>query len=120
IPVVNVDTRDVGAKEYGDYPGTIWRHLMTREEKVEVIKKSFRNFNALAQQIRKAGYKRAAVFGTGPSLEAAHEYNFDDTLTIICNSIVQNHELMRHLKPMVVTAGDAVSHFGVSEYAARF
>jgi len=120
IPVVNIDTNDVNTKEYGDYPGTIWRYLIGAEERRDVILKSYKNFNRLAQKAKKDRVKYSAVFGTGPSLDNAFEYDFSSTFTVVCNSTVQNDHLLDHINPYVVTAGDAVSHFGVSEYANQF
>jgi len=65
--------------------------------------------------------ERAFVFGTGPSLEAAYDYEFpDDALTVVCNSIVRNDELLDLIDPDVLTFADPVFHFGPSRYADQF
>lgn len=70
---------------------------------------------------RASSYDRAFVFGTGPSLADAMKFDFpDDSLKIICNSIVKNDELLEHLDPDVLTFADPVFHFGPSQYADRF
>jgi hypothetical protein len=61
------------------------------------------------------------VFATGPSLDRAFEREFpEDALSIICNSIVRNDDLLEHLQPDVLTFGDPVFHFGPSRYAVKF
>jgi hypothetical protein len=63
----------------------------------------------------------AYVFATGPSLDRAFEREFpEDALSVICNSIVRNDDLLEHLHPDVLTFADPVFHFGPSEYAVRF
>jgi len=61
------------------------------------------------------------VFATGPSLDRAFEREFpEDALSVICNSIVRNDDLLDHLDPDVLTFADPVFHFGPSEYAVQF
>lgn len=68
-----------------------------------------------------SGARHGYVFGTGPSLSAAAmRHDFSDGVTIACNSMVKNDELMRHLRPVAVTAADPIFHSGCSTYAAEF
>ena len=120
ITLVNVDTHDLESKEYGAYPGIIWRYLLPKGEKDRVIKDSHQKLSAAFEREKKNGNSAAVVFGTGPSLQKAYEYDYDKCLTIVCNTIIQNKGLMDCIRPTFVTAGDAVSHYGVSKYAARF
>ncbi len=61
------------------------------------------------------------VFATGPSLERAYDFEFpEDSLKIICNSIVKNEELVSHIDPDVLVFADPVFHFGPSLYAHKF
>ena len=120
ITMVNVDTHDLESKEYGAYPGIIWRFLLPKCEKDKVINDSHQKLIAIFEREKKKGNSAAVVFGTGPSLEKALSYNFNKCLTIVCNAIIQNKGLMDHIRPTFVTAGDAVSHYGVSKYAAKF
>jgi hypothetical protein len=65
-------------------------------------------------------YEKAYVFGTGPSLEKALERDFDDGISIVCNSIVKNRKLMNHLSPKIIVFGDPIFHAGCSAYAGQF
>jgi hypothetical protein len=64
---------------------------------------------------------RSYVFATGPSLSRAQEMDFEDnSLKIVCNSIVKNDEMLAHIEPDVLVFADPVFHFGPSRYAQRF
>lgn len=70
---------------------------------------------------RAEDWETAYVFATGPSLDRAFEREFpEDALSVICNSIVRNDDLLEHLHPDVLTFADPVFHFGPSEYAVQF
>lgn len=118
--VVDVDTENDEAKEYGRYCSLIWQFFKTEQEKKDIIEKSYRKFCDAAKQIKARNLHVGCVFGTGPSLESSYEYDFSDCLCIVCNSIVQNKKLLNHINPFFVTAGDVVSHLGVCLYAEKF
>lgn len=120
VTVVNVATNDEDAIEYGRYCDLIWRYFVTDEEKKRIIQQSYNKFVTYAEEIKKKGWKTGCVFGTGPSLETANEFDFTNCVSVVCNSIVQNKELLDHIQPQFITAGDVVSHLGVSLYAETF
>lgn len=64
--------------------------------------------------------ERAYVFGTGPSLANAIERDWSDGYRIVCNTIVRDQELWHHLRPHAITAGDALYHFGYTDFARTF
>lgn len=65
-------------------------------------------------------YDKAYVFGTGPSLDCAMDMDFSDGYRIVCNSIVENEALVRHIDPHVIVAGDAVYHYAPNVHATAF
>lgn len=65
-------------------------------------------------------YKKAYVFGTGPSLEKAMDRDWSDGIRIVSNTIVKDAELWHHIKPQFIVAGDAIYHFGFSNFAKSF
>lgn len=67
-----------------------------------------------------AGERKGYVFGTGPSLASAMDYDFSDGVTVICNSIVRNKPLVKHLDPRIITVADPIFHAGCSSYAGEF
>ncbi|MFT5424294.1 MAG: hypothetical protein ACI89L_002088 [Phycisphaerales bacterium] len=73
-----------------------------------------------ARMAESLGSKRGYVFGTGPGLAQAMDHDFADGLTIACNSMVGNDELMAKLRPPVIVAGDPIFHAGPTTYAAEF
>ena len=117
--VLTVATEDLNAIEYGNYCKVLW-NLRTGPERADFLQAEHERFLALAEAISAAPPRAAAVFGTGPSLTQAHDYDFTDVLCIVCNTAIADASLMDHLDPRFVCAGDVVSHFGVSAYAARF
>ncbi|MCH2154711.1 MAG: hypothetical protein MK080_01770 [Opitutales bacterium] len=119
ILVFNVDTHDANEVEYGNYCKVLWK-VFSKVERDAEIEASRQRFDSFAERLRTNAYKNATVFGTGPSIEKAFDFNFEETLTVICNTAILDRELCDHLKPDVVCAGDVVSHFGVSAYAFEF
>jgi len=118
--IVNVDTDDPRAIEYGNYCSLIWKQLLPAVEKHAVLAESRRRFREVAARVARRGARRACVLGTGPSLEEAYEFDFSDAVIIVCNSSVQDARLLNHVRPAFVVAADVVSHFGVSRYAHKF
>jgi DNA-binding ferritin-like protein (Dps family) len=77
------------------------------------------NYQSLEQSFQETNV--SYVFGTGPSLDNVFELDIPtDALSIICNSIVRDDELLAHLQPDVLVFADPVFHFGPSRYADRF
>lgn len=65
--------------------------------------------------------KKGFVFGTGPSLELASNFEYrTDSFKIVCNSIVKNKVLLEHIKPDVLVFADPVFHFSFCAYAQEF
>lgn len=120
VIVVNIATNDETAAEYGRYCDLIWRYFKPDKEKKQIIQNSYNLFAKRAVEIKKKNWKTGCVFGTGPSLETAKEFDFTNCVSVVCNSIVQNKDLLAHINPQFVTAGDVVSHLGVSLYAEVF
>lgn len=67
-----------------------------------------------------SGLKRVCLFGTGPSLARAIDRDWSGDLRIVCNTIVRDHALWHHLRPHAITAGDALYHFGYTDFARSF
>lgn len=72
------------------------------------------------ERLKRLGLKRSYIFGTGNSLEFARERDFSDGYRIVCNTIVRDPDLWRHLDPHIIVAGDAIYHFGFTDFARAF
>lgn len=121
LKIINVDTFDPSSIEYGNYCNLIWEHLLPDWLKMDILQEHATKFRyTVGTKITQKSYNRACVFGTGPSLEDAKNFNFKDCLTVVCNTIIQSNALLEHIQPDFITAGDVVSHFGVSKYAFQF
>jgi hypothetical protein len=119
VEIITVATLDPSAVEYGNYCRAPWLAL-PKEQKAALLEESKQRFRQAMAAQRAAGKTCSAVLGTGPSVDAAFEFDFSDCMTVACNSIVANEALLDHVRPAFVCAGDAVSHFGVSGYAETF
>ena len=119
IEVVNIDTEDPSSAEYGNYCSLLWK-MLPKNKRLFVIQESYNRFLKAAENISSINYDKACLFGTGPSLETAYDFDFSDCLSIVCNSIVQDDSLINHIHPKFIAAGDVVSHLGVSKYAEKF
>ncbi|MCR6660059.1 MAG: FkbM family methyltransferase [Asticcacaulis sp.] len=117
--VMTVGTDDLESTEYGNYCRAQWMAL-GKPERDALLADSQAKFRARLEQLRAEGKEAAVVFGTGPSIDKAFDYDFSKCLTVVCNTSVADDELLDHIKPAFVCAGDVVSHFGVSAYAERF
>jgi FkbM family methyltransferase len=117
--IFTVATHALSATEYGNYCKAQWT-LLERSERERLLMESKTRFTSSLARLRAEGKEAAAVFGTGPSIEKAFDYDFSKCATIVCNTIVADDELLDHVKPAFICAGDVVSHFGVSRYAERF
>lgn len=113
-----VDTYDETRMEWGAYCQLHWR-LMGARSKSTMLHNDHEKFKRLVRR-HASGVDYAVVLGTGPSIEKAFQYDFSNGVAVICNSAVKDRRLIEHVRPTFVTAGDAVSHFGVSRYAERF
>jgi len=71
-------------------------------------------------ELKKLGLDKCYIFGTGPSLEQAIHREWVDGYRIVCNTIVRDKELWKHLEPHFIVAADANYHFGHTDFAKRF
>jgi hypothetical protein len=72
------------------------------------------------ERCRSMGHAKTYIFGTGPSLQEALKHDFSDGVVVVCNTIVRDDALWRHLNPDFVMAGDALYHFGHTAHAKAF
>ena len=76
------------------------------------------NYERLLHKV--SGLKKGYIFGTGPSVEEAVKHNFSDGFTVVCNSIVKNRNLLKHINPDLLVFADPVFHFSPCRYSAEF
>ena len=69
---------------------------------------------------RLGSFDRALILATGPSAADYRDFDYRDSLRIVCNTAVLDHELMDAVDPHFVVFLDPVFHFGPSSYAAEF
>lgn len=76
------------------------------------------NFERMVAEGKK--YSKAYVFGTGPSIMKAEEFDFSDGFRIVANTVISDEKIAKHIKPHAIVFGDFVYHIGPSKYAAAF
>jgi len=105
--------------DFTPHDGWKWHFALTKllNEQVE-IQNSKGRFSKWFNSLKKL--EKAYIFGTGPSLADALNYNYLDGYRIVCNTIVKDSILWNHLNPHIVVAGDAIYHFGKNEFAQSF
>ena len=91
---------------------------LSSNAKNQMIKLSKRNYERLLKKVKK--YNCAYVFGTGPSLDRANEFDYSDGFNLICNSIVKNNVLLDQIKPHLLVFGDPQFHISLCNYADAF
>ncbi len=86
------------------------------------LNKSFNKFKHFTKYLKAKKYDKAFIFGTGPSLDEIFDIHFDfnNTLTIACNSMVKNDSLLNLINPDIFVASDPIFHAGCSSYAEEF
>ena len=95
-------------------------HSKSRNEISNLRKISKTNFENFMRKIQKRKVTSCAIFGTGPSINNAYEFEFTKPVKIICNTMVKNRTLLEHIVPDMIVASDADFHFGPSQYAQKF
>jgi glycosyltransferase involved in cell wall biosynthesis len=115
--VYDVETERVGSKEYANYTRVHWDSI-SRSDKDTLLLASRRRFGVFASN--HVANDISYVFCTGPSIDSYSDFSFESSLRIGCNTTILNDELYRGLGLHILTAGDVVSHFGVSAYAQEF
>lgn len=87
-------------------------------EKEQHIALQEKYFHELLPEIGQ--HSKSYIFGTGPSVDRYKEFDFSDGLSIICNSIILDKELMDYVKPKILVFADPIFHFGCSLYAFQY
>lgn len=89
--------------------------LYRKQNKINYIK-----FKSLLSNIKDNNKNKCYLFATGKSLSNAINHRYDDGNIIVCNTIVKDEVLWKHLKPDIIVAGDALYHFSDSKFAIAF
>jgi len=117
--VISVDRNHTQWDCY-NYPMFMDR-LMSKPERATMSADSHQRFLARLRQLEADRAQRPCyVFGTGPSVMSAYEYDFSNGFRVVCNTIIKNTRMMEHLRPHFLVAADAIYHYGISRYARRF
>ncbi len=117
--VAKVATNDPTATEYGSYARAAWTAMPPGDQQA-ILDRSRGIMTEVLMELRSQEFHQAVVLATGPSLELAKYFDIAKCVRIACNSVVQDSKLLAKLRPHFLTAGDVVSHLGVSQYADKW
>lgn len=113
---INVDRV---SSTWGSYQYSPFRHRFESNSELTKLRRvAHQKFIAHIGSL--PSFSKSYLFGTGPSIETAFNYDFSDGYRIVCNTMIKNTSLMAHIKPQFLVAADAIYHFGISRYACQF
>jgi FkbM family methyltransferase len=92
--------------------------LSLREKPEVIIEKNRARFKFLTERL--GNFSKAYLMATGPSVSRYRLFDYDDSISIVCNSVILDDELMAFVKPKIVVFADPIFHFGPSQYASEF
>jgi hypothetical protein len=102
--------------------GWEYHRILSAMQKAEVDNnriKAIDKLNSIKEELSSI-FNKTYIFGTGPSLEKAYDRTWDDGIRIVSNTIVKDKDLWNHINPHFIVAGDAIYHFGISDFAQAF
>ncbi len=102
----------------GDTHRRMYIQTLENQQKERLSELSKQNYQSLLGEVSKC--EQGYVFGTGPSLARAMEFDYRGGFRVVCNSIVKNKALLNHIKPQLLVFGDPVMHFSPCRYAEAF
>lgn len=110
--------------DYSQNPsdGWEWHNLISyiSPAKKDYLSESKVRFIKNIEKLREEKLDKTYIFGTGTSLSKAIDKNWSDGYRIVCNTIVRDKILWHHIDPHFIVAGDAVYHFGHTDFAKTF
>ena len=87
-------------------------------EKAAYREKSKKIFSELKRNAKKG--VKARVFCSGPSIDEIHDNVYDDSINIICNSMVKDKEWLERVKPYILTFMDLNYFLSPTKYCEQF
>lgn len=95
-------------------------HIINRHSKTfpEVIQISKNIIKEIKPEL--TAKNKMYLFGSGPSISKAFEFDFSDGTTIVCNSTIADDNLINHIKPNFIACIDMILHIGCSKYASAY
>lgn len=108
--------------EINPVDGWSWHQLLNYMEGPSAadLRQSNERLAAYIAKINDEGHNKCYIYGTGSSLEKAINREWSDGYRVVCNTIVRDQALWRHVNPHFIVAGDAIYHFGHTEFAKAF
>lgn len=96
----------------------LYYNSFSESEKREYERKSEQIFSELKAYSEK--YQVARIFCSGPSIDEVHNNIYDDSINIICNSMVKDKEWLKGITPHILAFTDSNYYFSPTEYCEKF
>ena len=96
----------------------IYYHTFSDIEKKAFENKSKKLFAELRNKFKDT--YRARIFCSGPSIDEIYENTYEESINIICNSMVKDKEWLKRIKPDVLAFTDPNYYFSPTEYCEKF
>ncbi len=90
----------------------------SNSEKKKYEEKSKLVFSELKKKCM--SYLKARVFCSGPSMDEIYENAYEDSVNIICNSMVKGKEWLKRINPDILVFSDLNYFFSPTEYCKKF
>jgi FkbM family methyltransferase len=112
--VLQVDP--IAIRQEGSFYIEVGLHLLANKQ--QLIDENKTKFDKLVARLGK--FDQAYLMATGPSVENYKKFDFTNALSIVCNSVILDEELMLRVRPQILVFADPIFHFGPSLYAGSF
>lgn len=89
-----------------------------QRDRPALVEECRQKFEKFAERLGQ--FERAYVLATGPSVSSYGNFDYANSLGIVCNSVILDEELMRAVRPRIIAFADPIFHFGPSQYAGAF
>lgn len=92
------------------------KDYFSKDKTITTVSQS--RFKTLSRELRNK--KNAFLFASGPSVKDYNKFDIKDGISILCNSVINDNSLLKHIIPNILVFADPIFHFGCSSYAASF
>ncbi|WOO40962.1 glycosyltransferase [Rubellicoccus peritrichatus] len=100
--------------------GSFWieANLSLLNDRDAIIAQSKEKLQQCSDELRH--FDRATIFASGPSVAAYRDFSYEDSLSIVCNSVVMDGAMLDYVNARILCFADPLFHFGPSLYSHVF
>lgn len=119
-PQLEVETTVINLNLERRNEGSLYIELLKNRffDEYSLLKDHYCKFLALQATLQDKN--DSVCFCTGPSISEYDNFDYTNTIKIICNSTIADKEFMKRVNPDILVFADPIFHFGLSSYAEKF